>query len=63
MDFDGTQQPCLVLQPVYSIDYQPGESRCTLFGGNSNWRGPVWMPGKIFVGVVGLELYDPLWPA
>jgi hypothetical protein len=26
------------------IDYEPGESRSGLFGGNSNWRGPVWMP-------------------
>jgi glycogen debranching enzyme len=28
----------------YSIKYDPGESTTTLFGGNSNWRGPVWMP-------------------
>ena len=27
-----------------SADYQPAESRSRLFGGNSNWRGPVWMP-------------------
>lgn len=26
------------------IEYQPGESSTALFGGNSNWRGPVWMP-------------------
>jgi len=26
------------------IDYLPGESNTGLFGGNSNWRGPVWMP-------------------
>lgn len=26
------------------IDYEPGESESPLFGGNSNWRGPVWMP-------------------
>jgi hypothetical protein len=26
------------------IDYEPGESTSGLFGGNSNWRGPVWMP-------------------
>lgn len=26
------------------IEYEPGESRSDLFGGNSNWRGPVWMP-------------------
>ena len=28
----------------FSVDYEPGESRSWLFGGNSNWRGPVWMP-------------------
>ncbi|HTJ71531.1 MAG TPA: glucosidase, partial [Actinospica sp.] len=27
-----------------TVDYEPGESRSGLFGGNSNWRGPVWMP-------------------
>jgi len=26
------------------IDYQPGESQSGLFGGNSNWRGPIWFP-------------------
>jgi hypothetical protein len=26
------------------VEYQPGESRSGVFGGNSNWRGPVWMP-------------------
>ncbi len=29
---------------VYSIQYDPGDSTSNLFGGNSNWRGPVWMP-------------------
>jgi hypothetical protein len=28
----------------YSVDYQPAESRSGLFGGNSNWRGPIWFP-------------------
>ncbi len=28
----------------FSIDYEPGESTTGVFGGNSNWRGPVWMP-------------------
>jgi len=27
-----------------SVDYEPAESRSGLFGGNSNWRGPVWFP-------------------
>ena len=28
----------------FELDYEPGESTSRLFGGNSNWRGPVWMP-------------------
>jgi hypothetical protein len=28
----------------FGISYQPAESRSGLFGGNSNWRGPVWFP-------------------
>jgi hypothetical protein len=28
----------------YRVDYEPAESRTSLFGGNSNWRGPVWFP-------------------
>ncbi|MDP2982114.1 MAG: glucosidase, partial [Candidatus Latescibacter sp.] len=27
-----------------SVSYQPGESDTGLFGGNSNWRGPIWFP-------------------
>ena len=27
-----------------SIDYQPAESTTAMFGGNSNWRGPIWFP-------------------
>jgi hypothetical protein len=26
------------------VSYQPGESNSTMFGGNSNWRGPIWFP-------------------
>jgi hypothetical protein len=28
----------------FSIEYTPGESTTDLFGGNSNWRGPIWLP-------------------
>jgi len=28
----------------YVVQYEPAESRCGVFGGNSNWRGPIWMP-------------------
>ena len=29
---------------LYDIGYDPGDSTSNLFGGNSNWRGPVWLP-------------------
>ena len=28
----------------YRVDYEPAESQTGLFGGNSNWRGPIWFP-------------------
>jgi hypothetical protein len=33
----------------YRVDYEPGESTTGLFGGNSNWRGPVWFPINVLV--------------
>jgi hypothetical protein len=33
----------------YRLDYEPGESTTTLFGGNSNWRGPIWMPVNVLI--------------
>ncbi|MCU0390188.1 MAG: glucosidase [Thermoflexibacter sp.] len=29
---------------TYSVSYLPGESDSSMFGGNSNWRGPIWIP-------------------
>ncbi len=29
---------------TYSVQYEPAESHSQLFGGNSNWRGPIWFP-------------------
>lgn len=29
---------------VFQLDYEPKESTTALFGGNSNWRGPIWFP-------------------
>jgi hypothetical protein len=39
-----------------TIDYEPAESTSGMFGGNSNWRGPVWMPVNFLV-VEALERY------
>jgi hypothetical protein len=40
----------------YRVDYEPGESTTGLFGGNSNWRGPVWFPFNYLL-VEALERY------
>ena len=31
------------------LDYEPSESRSRLFGGNSNWRGPIWFPVNFLI--------------
>src|SRR5699024_1961197 len=41
----------------YSISYQPGESQTGMFGGNSNWRGPVWFPLN-YLMIESLQKYD-----
>ena len=33
----------------WSIGYEPGEGTSSAFGGNSNWRGPIWMPVNILL--------------
>ena len=40
----------------YRVDYEPGESRTGLFGGNSNWHGPIWFPMN-FLLIEALERY------
>jgi hypothetical protein len=36
-------------QIASSVDYEPAESTTALFGGNSNWRGPIWFPVNYLV--------------
>lgn len=40
----------------YRVDYTPAESRTHMFGGNSNWRGPIWFPIN-FLLIEALERY------
>ncbi len=39
------------------VGYEPGESRSGLFGGNSNWRGPVWFPLNYLI-IESLQRFD-----
>jgi hypothetical protein len=40
----------------HQVGYEPGESQTYLFGGNSNWRGPVWFPLNYLL-IEALERY------
>ena len=42
----------------YKVQYLPGESDNGMFGGNSNWRGPVWMPVNALLIRALLNLYS-----
>jgi len=41
----------------YTVKYLPAESNNGMFGGNSNWRGPVWMPVNVLIVRALLNLY------
>jgi hypothetical protein len=41
----------------YRVDYEPAESATGVFGGNSNWRGPVWFPVN-FLLIESLQKYN-----
>jgi hypothetical protein len=41
----------------YRVDYLPAESDSGMFGGNSNWRGPVWFPVNILIIRALLQFY------
>jgi hypothetical protein len=42
----------------YMVKYLPAESNTGMFGGNSNWRGPVWMPVNVLIVRALLNLYS-----
>ena len=41
---------------TYALAYEPGAGRTNMFGGNSNWRGPVWMPINFMI-IEALKTY------
>jgi hypothetical protein len=42
----------------YKVGYVPGDSTSAMFGGNSNWRGPIWMPVNLLLLRSLLQLYS-----
>ncbi len=42
----------------YKVQYLPAESNTGMFGGNSNWRGPVWMPVNVLIVRALVNLYS-----
>jgi hypothetical protein len=50
--------PCVVTSQFgqFSVNYDPGESSTSTFGGNSNWRGPIWFPVN-FAIIEALQRY------
>src|SRR5438128_1636751 len=44
----------------FSVNYEPGESTTGAFGGNSNWRGPIWFPIN-FLLVEALQKYQQFY--
>ena len=46
----------------YRVDYEPAESSTGLFGGNSNWRGPIWFPINYLL-IEALQKFDHFYGA
>jgi hypothetical protein len=42
----------------FRVDYLPGDSNTGMFGGNSNWRGPVWMPVNLLLFAALMRLHS-----
>ncbi|MFO1433794.1 MAG: glucosidase [Candidatus Competibacteraceae bacterium] len=42
----------------FRVDYLPGDSNSGMFGGNSNWRGPIWMPVNFLLYSALLRYYN-----
>jgi hypothetical protein len=44
----------------HRVEYEPAESKYPMFGGNSNWRGPIWMPVN-FLLIESLQKFHSYW--
>ncbi|MEN9360011.1 MAG: hypothetical protein RL095_1546 [Verrucomicrobiota bacterium] len=64
LPFDYARQPFTMTLDgqCQRVAYEPGDSSTYLFGGNSNWRGPVWMPLNYLI-IEALERYHYFYGA
>lgn len=46
--------------PPEPVEYEPAESKYPMFGGNSNWRGPIWMPVNFLI-IESLQKFYDYW--
>lgn len=44
----------------HRVEYEPAESKSGMFGGNSNWRGPIWMPVNFLI-IESLQKFHDYW--
>jgi hypothetical protein len=49
------------MEATHTISYNPGDSTSEIFGGNSNWRGPVWIPINFLIveSLARLQMNSP----
>jgi len=53
----GTPYSLEVHGQKFSVHYEPAESQSAMFGGNSNWRGPIWFPVNVLL-IESLQRYS-----
>ena len=58
--YENEPYTCEIKGQSFCIGYEPGESQTEMFGGNSNWRGPVWFPINFLI-IEALQRFHHYW--